>query len=321
MGFKSLSTSLAVAAGATVAAIIAASTAVIFTSVGGTIEDQSEQIQRETAASVKLAVSGRLEQASIVAESIRNGLGTLKKSGIVDRAVYDAFLKETLDKHTTVLGTWMGWEPDALDGKDKSFANTTGYDATGRFVPYWNRGSGSIVREVLTDYDKVGPGDYYLKPKNLRRAVAIEPYVYKVAGRDTLMTSFGLPVSVDGRFVGTAGVDIDLSAINAEFKTIKPFGDGYVAVVSTGGTIVSHPDNAAIGKPLAAVDAGLGETVAEAIKSGSQDLLTADAADGRPWRYLAVPFAAGGTSDRWAVVIAVPEDTIVAARRRPATRC
>ena len=98
-------------------------------------------------------------------------------------------LRELLRANPDLIATWTGWEPNALDGRDRAFAGTASADASGRFMPYWNRGSGTIKREVLTGYEAEPDGAYYLRPKKLNRLVAIEPYIYPVAGKDVVMMS------------------------------------------------------------------------------------------------------------------------------------
>ena len=93
-----------------------------------------------------------------------------------------------------------GGKANALDARDTDFAGGSTSDATGRFLPYWNRGSGAIVREVLTGYEDPVEGAYYQQPKSLSRPAAIEPYIYPVAGKDTMIMSFGAPITVDGKF-------------------------------------------------------------------------------------------------------------------------
>src|SRR3954452_5364534 len=77
------------------------------------------------------------------------------------------------------LGVWVGMEPNALDGKDAEFVGTPGSDASGRFLPYWNRASGEVALETLTGYDDTGSdGAYYQTPKRLRKEAIVEPYPY-----------------------------------------------------------------------------------------------------------------------------------------------
>ena len=98
-------------------------------------------------------------------------------------------------------------------------------------------------REVLTGYDTEADGAYYQQPKKLNRLVAVEPYIYPVAGKDVVMTSFGAPITVNGKFLGTGGIDIDLSALNTSLASVKPFGTGYLTLASANGISVAHPNS------------------------------------------------------------------------------
>ncbi|MFY8155202.1 MAG: PDC sensor domain-containing protein, partial [Hyphomicrobiales bacterium] len=311
MRLRSLSLKASLLAGLALVAVFAVGTTLVVREVASTVEKETRLIHTETAQTQSLAVRQRLDTAAKVASGIVNAAAAMRGAGITDRAAYDAMLKTFLERNPEVLGTWVGFEPNALDGKDAEFAGKEGHDATGRYVPYWNRGGGEIKREILVDYDKEGAGDYYLLPKKLDRAMAIEPYIYPVAGKDVLMTSFNAPVKVDGTFVGTGGIDLDLAEINAEMERIKPFGDGYVALVSAGGLAVSHPDTKARGKPLAEFDAPLATVAKTAISAGKAQEVEATGADGASWRYVALPISAGQTADSWAVVVAVPTATLM----------
>ncbi|WP_236952788.1 methyl-accepting chemotaxis protein [Methylobacterium phyllosphaerae] len=267
----------------------------------------------ETLSNEAREVRFRLAVAAKTAESIAVSASALRARGIQDREVYDAMLRELLRANPSLIATWTGWEPDALDGRDRTFAGTASSDASGRFMPYWNRGSGTIKREVLTGYEAEPDGAYYLQPKKLNRLVAIEPYIYPVAGKDVVMMSFGAPISVDGTYRGTAGVDIDLGSLNAAFGAVKPFGTGYLAVVSASGTTVAHPTGAAAGKPMHGFDASAADAARQAIAAGAVVVTDAPGPDGAPWRYMAQHIQAGETPDRWAIVVAVPVATLTAA--------
>ncbi len=311
MRLRSLSLKASLLAGLALVVVFTTGTVMIVREVAATVEEDARAILAETTQVQALAVRQRLDTAAEVASGVVNAAAAMRSAGVTDRAAYDAMLKTFLERNPDVLGTWVGFEPNALDGKDADFAGKEGHDATGRYVPYWNRSGGTIKREILVDYDKEGAGDYYLLPKKLDRAMAIEPYIYPVAGKDVLMTSFNAPVKVDGAFVGTGGIDLDLAEINAEMERIKPFDDGYVALVTAGGLTVSHPDTKARGKALAEFDAPLATVAKAAITEGKAKEVEATGTDGASWRYVALPIAAGQTADSWAVVVAVPTATLM----------
>ncbi|GAB6972294.1 methyl-accepting chemotaxis protein [Methylobacterium phyllosphaerae] len=281
--------------------------------INASFEEQAAKMHSETLSNEAREVRFRLAVAAKTAESIAVSASALRARGIQDREVYDAMLRELLRANPSLIATWTGWEPDALDGRDRTFAGTASSDASGRFMPYWNRGSGTIKREVLTGYEAEPDGAYYLQPKKLNRLVAIEPYIYPVAGKDVVMMSFGAPISVDGTYRGTAGVDIDLGSLNAAFGAVKPFGTGYLAVVSASGTTVAHPTGAAAGKPMHGFDASAADAARQAIAAGAVVVTDAPGPDGAPWRYMAQHIQAGETPDRWAIVVAVPVATLTAA--------
>ncbi|MBP33578.1 methyl-accepting chemotaxis protein [Methylobacterium sp.] len=309
----SLPLRVAVICSVLIAAVFAGGMTFLARRINASFEERAAKMQSETLSNEAREVRFRLAVAAKTAESIAVSASALRARGIQDREVYDAMLRELLRANPSLIATWTGWEPDALDGRDRTFAGTASSDASGRFMPYWNRGSGTIKREVLTGYEAEPDGAYYLQPKKLNRLVAIEPYIYPVAGKDVVMMSFGAPISVDGTYRGTAGVDIDLGSLNAAFGAVKPFGTGYLAVVSASGTTVAHPTGAAAGKPMHGFDASAADAARQAIAAGAVVVTDAPGPDGAPWRYMAQHIQAGETTDRWAIVVAVPVATLTAA--------
>src|SRR6185436_11227368 len=183
---QSLPVKISLAAAAVIATVFGVGTYFLARDAGRVIDEQNREIQSSAGMGQALSSSKKLDLASRVAENISTVSAALRSKGTIDRATLDEVLKTLLEKNTNVLGTWTGWEPEALDGKDKEFVSSAGHDATGRFMPYWNRGSGSAARDVLVDYEKPGVGDYYQKPFKLNRSVAIEPYLYPINGKEVL---------------------------------------------------------------------------------------------------------------------------------------
>ncbi|MDC7675231.1 methyl-accepting chemotaxis protein [Asticcacaulis machinosus] len=306
---RSLSAKIAGAGALTVAVVFGLGTLFISQQTNTTLSSQNQNLQTQAAENQAARVQNRLDLAARTAQETVTALSAIRQQGVTDRAVYDGVLKAGLETNPDLLGVWSGWEPNALDGKDAEFANTPTNDATGRFVPYWNRGSGQAIREPLVDYDKPGAGDYYLLPKQQDRMIAIEPYSYTVGGKNMLIMTFSAPIKVDGQFYGTGGVDIALDTLNKEIAAVKPFGTGFVTLVSHSGIAVSYPDEAKTGKLMKDVDPAAARAAADAIAGNKAATIDA-AGTGGDWRYLALPVSAGGTKDRWAVVVAVPVATL-----------
>jgi methyl-accepting chemotaxis protein len=312
MRIKSLPLKVSLFAGIALAAVFAVGMTVLVLRVADTVERQTRELQNETTQNIAQQVSAGLTSAANVAAGITTTMGAMRESGINNRSVYDAFLKATLAHNEALLATWSGWEPGALDGRDAELANVGPWDASGRYMPYVNRGSGTIVQETLLDYDnQEAAGDYYQLPKKLNRMVAIEPYIYPVAGTDQLIMSIGAPITVGGKYVGTGGIDLSLATINERVSAMKPFGTGVVIVLSATGIVVAYPDPALIGKPLPA-DNELGQLAARVLSEKVAVEGDTTGPDGTVYRLNAMPFNPGDTEDTWTVVTAVPVATLKA---------
>ena len=74
----------------------------------------------------------------------------------MERKVVDNILLSSLDNAPGIIGAWMIWEPNALDGRDDEFRRDwPKHDPTGRYTPYLTRGGdgkaaiGPMLREHL----------------------------------------------------------------------------------------------------------------------------------------------------------------------------
>jgi methyl-accepting chemotaxis protein len=80
----------------------------------------------------------------------------LKQRQMASREVADQLIRSVLEAHPEFTGIGTVWEANAFDGKDSEYAGKPGHDASGRYIPYWNRGNGTVQVEALTDYEKEG---------------------------------------------------------------------------------------------------------------------------------------------------------------------
>ena len=87
--------------------------------------------------------------------------------------------------------------------------------------------------------------DYYQIPKELNRSLWSQPYFDEGVG-DVLMTTYSVPLYkyINGRkqLVGVLGVDLSLDWLQQYLNSIKIYETGYAFLISSIGTIVSHPD-------------------------------------------------------------------------------
>ncbi len=250
----------------------------------------------------------QMQAAQSLARTLAQTMEKIAKDG---RQETMDVLKNLLDQHQEVVATYVGYEPNTFDGEDAIFANQPGSDASGRFVPYWNRLTGNETLDVLVD---MGTSDYYQLPKKTKTDNVIEPYLYQ----GVLMTSFVSPIIKDGNFLGIAGVDKSLSSLDQEIKQIKTYDTGYSFLVSNTGIFISAPDISLIGtKTLAdiAKDKGNAEFVKMAadIKAGKESYIqTTDPFTGKN---VAMFYSPVRTSE-WGLVSVVPLDEMMASVNR-----
>ena len=274
----------------------------------------AETRAHETAVRYAAEVAAYIDRAFQIPRTLAAELTGLRAAGgVADRVSLNAMLRQALADEPEVLAIYTLWEPDALDGRDADFVGTAGHDASGLFIPYWNRGAGDLLLEPLVDYETDGAGDYFLIPKRTGRDAWIEPYLYPVAGRELLITSLVSPILVDGRFAGIAGLDFDLETLTDRVGEIRPFDKGYAILLSGGDVLVAHPDRARIGTKLAEAD-GLFASLAEARGGGQRDsaarLGFSQVLDA-PVYYVSTPVAARGIDTPWWLVVAVPQDAVM----------
>jgi len=174
------------------------------------------------------------------AMALGRSLATLAE-GAGHRGELSDQVKAFLYRNPHTLGTYVGFEPNAFDGADAPHKGEPGTDATGRYLPYWNKLTGKVTLDPLLDMET---SDYWLGPKRTLADYITEPYLYE----GVLLTSYISPVLRDGEFVGIGGVDRSLADLDASIAKVHLYETGYGFLVSNGGIFVAAPDKELIGK-------------------------------------------------------------------------
>lgn len=165
----------------------------------------------------------------------------LEKNTTQNRQEVMDMMRNILEKNRDLLDCYIVYEPNKFDGKDADFVNTPGHDGTGRFIPNYNRYSGSIRVDAGVDMDI---SDYYLLPKKTKQFAILEPYLYE----GILLSTFAAPIIKNGEFIGTAGVDLGLNDMNGMIDTVNILETGYAFLVSNTGIYVTSRNKDNIGK-------------------------------------------------------------------------
>ncbi|MGV3665148.1 MAG: methyl-accepting chemotaxis protein [Leptospira bouyouniensis] len=152
-------------------------------------------------------------------------------------------LREILERNDNIFGIWLCYEPNAYEGRDAAFIGKPGHDKTGRFIPYLHHTlDGKINFEPLVDYDNPnGAGDFYLQVKKTNKAKVFGPYEYLAGGKKIQMISLVVPIYPKGKFLGAAGIDLDISTLQEKIGDNRAFrGQGYISFISDNGTYVMY---------------------------------------------------------------------------------
>lgn len=330
MQFKSLQMRLVILFGAclvlTVGAVIvynviaARSTEKFVT--GTTITLSSEELKMEILAqanAVAFEIQGYMNIAMATSRTLRDMLAGIKDPSVnlkLDRNRINSILRSTLQQNPNFLGTYTLWEPNALDGLDAMYQGTPGHDATGRFIPYWNRGTadGSIIMDPLMDYENselsesgIRKGEYYLLPRERKTECVIDPYPYVIQGKIVWMTSLIAPILVNDTFYGMAGVDITIENLqHIAQQTAQRFyhGEGTVAIVSFHGILAAHSTQPElIGKQLQAWRPEEWQATLEQIHAEKSDFV-----EQQETLRIIVPFTVGNSKMPWGVFIEIPKE-------------
>ncbi len=236
------------------------------------------------------------------------------------RDTINNMLFKVLENNELFNGTYTAWEPNALDGRDEEFRGRreTGTDATGRFIPYWNRDqNGHIAMQPLVEYDSrdrhpngVMKGGWYIGPMETGKESVLDPLPYIVQGKNVLLATLSVPIVVNGKFQGVAGTDFNLDFVQqVTAKVSKAVFDGRseVVIISNMGLIVAHS-----GKPEL-----IGQSISTFDPSWQQDLTLVQSGraqldmQGDKLRTFA-PITMGRTGKPWSVLIQVPKDLVLA---------
>lgn len=282
-------------------------------------QTQVSQIQRELEAPLLIA-GGLVRVNALIGTPGADGQPALSLS----REQLIGLIKENVVKNPKILGTYIGWEKDALDHNDAAYVGTqvVGIDASnGRFLPWWFRNDdGTLGLDKLVDVDDqktlstgVRASEYYLCSKETGKSCVIDPAPYKVGDKIVMLASFIEPIMLNGAFQGIVGADLSVNFIQemllgANQKLYN--GAGEMALIGGNGRIVAYTkDPSKFGEKVSDIlDSKQIANMAN-LKRG-EVTYTVDKAQGRIELYL--PFGIGQTDARWTLMLQLPLNAVMA---------
>ncbi|ONH57451.1 methyl-accepting chemotaxis sensory transducer with Cache sensor [Pseudomonas cedrina] len=231
-------------------------------------------------------------------------------------------LKTTFERNSKVLGVWLSFEPNGLDGKDSEFIDdkARASNEKGRFSSYWSRAGGQgqntiMVEEDLTKTTLNLSGTpyniWYTCPRDTRSVCLLDPYEDTVGGTPVLMTTISLPLIVDGKVIGVVGLDIALNSLQALTDAAqKTLFDGatHLEIISSTGLIAAYSgEPAKVGKNLIDILGAEGKEIVQLLASDSY--VNREQGDTIRAVYPVKPIA---DAKAWGVVIKLPKHVMLA---------
>jgi len=262
-------------------------------------------------------VTERMEQAADIALFLRDAILVLRARGeAIPRETYTELFKEIVRNTPALFGMYTAWEPDAFDGKDEEHKNTPDHDHTGRYVPWVAKAGGKVYVQPCSAYynpDDPASGWYFGAKKSADHR-AYDPATWQFRGEKVTVVDYIVPIHENGRFIGLMATEIEISDLQSEIGSIRPYETGFASVITGSGLVVSHPDSSALGKPF---ETPRKDAMLESINAGAVFAVEEDApSSGARVLQIYVPVPISRTGQFWAFLVTIPLDKVFAPVRR-----
>ncbi|WP_088868484.1 methyl-accepting chemotaxis protein [Aeromonas veronii] len=239
--------------------------------------------------------------------------GMAKPELRLSRPQVESLLGSSLQQASGISSIYAQFEPDGYDGEDGNWLGGASHSVAGKgsLEVYFTKDQGGAVAQQAVDaaaseakFDTslnefgIRNSEWYLCGRDTRQPCLMEPYLYEISpGNKMLMTSLTVPVLRDGKFVGLAGVDMNLPIFQQLAENLgKSLYDNKadVTLVSKMGLIVGSNRYAdKLGRPLKEV--GLTLPDGQPVSSDSDFILhqpiRVEAANTQWWLLIKVPKA------------------------------
>lgn len=220
-------------------------------------------------------------------------------------SVYGAVVTNQLKALPEALGVYMMFSPDAKLANSPVFGGSKFKYASGHVGVYATRAAdGQLGFQSLESPD----GKYVWLDGPM---AANKP---EISGPDdysgVLYTSFTDVIhNAAGKPVGMTGVSFDGKLLATLIGGTVPMGSGFMGVINQKNVWVVNPDPEAVGKPI---DQEWAIAAMQGLQASDVYASTGEAA-GQTWKMTAHKVTLPGTDQTWAVIVAVPQATLLAA--------
>lgn len=216
----------------------------IYSTVTSTIlyNQSIKDAESSTLVDAKLAASligDRFQEINEMLYNTKNLIELSERNNRLEGEELVQILQTNLESNDNVFGVSLLLESGVAKGETYQ---ADLMDSSNRFIPYLFRSGTSIVTEKLMNYEDKDAA-WYTVPKNEKRAILTEPYMYETAGKSVPMTTIAMPLlTKEGTFFGVITADMTIEFLEEVVATIAPPG-GYAGIITDEGTLIVNSIN------------------------------------------------------------------------------
>ena len=197
------------------------------------VVQETETSARATARYYAARVDSRLTGAAKIATMHARVLEAGAFSSAPD---LERYLRAAVDQNPEIYGSCLAFKPYGFAEELRAYA------------PYYYRAESGVefVQLASPDYNYF-QWDWYREPRDAGHSLWTEPY-FDEGGGNALMTTYSVPFRREDAFWGIATIDIALTQLLAETKSISVGKTGYAMIISRSGQFLAFPDTGRIMK-------------------------------------------------------------------------
>ncbi|MGS3150465.1 methyl-accepting chemotaxis protein [Aeromonas sanarellii] len=287
----------------------------IMTQTRGALEQEVSRALQFQAERYAQQITDQLQQAYQIPLGMAAQLeGSMAQPDrMLGRPQVELLLHSRLRQADGISSIYAQFEPNGYDGQDADWQGGASHSVAGKGsleVYFTREQNGNITQQTIdaatsdakfdTSRNEFGirNSEWYLCGRDTLRPCLMEPYLYEIGpGQKMLMTSLTVPILKEGKFVGIAGVDMNLPIFQQLAEQLgKQLYDNQaeVTLVSKMGLIAGSNRHAGkLGRPL--TEAGLVAPNGQPQETDSdfilQQPIRIEAADSQWWLMIKVPKA------------------------------
>ena len=296
-------------------AIITLTFTVSLTKSAKSARESQYEMGRSMAAAQSEKVRGFLENKITELKALEKNIQAIIRLSDKDKADILGKLLYSISDQPVVSDVYVTFERGAYFGADKTEA--------GKYYNIEAFLSESGKREIFLDPVEVADDDeWYNGPKETKKIHMTEPYgwTYPDEKRERKMFTLSVPIMADGKFVGVAGIDLQLDLLQKHLfdKMIDDKKGAYAVLVSNNGLMATHPmEKLMLGEIGEDMEAAERQALKDAVKNGEyRRVLTKSLRTGDFSLVSYVPMLPNGLESPWSIASSVSLDVVQTEAKR-----